>query len=62
MGEKTGGLTNTIIALVALVAIIIIVQVAFPEMTTTITDGMKTIIGNSINKIGAIIPSWKPLG
>ncbi|RKJ11143.1 hypothetical protein D7X33_49295 [Butyricicoccus sp. 1XD8-22] len=62
MGEKTGGLTNTIIALVALVAIIIIVQVAFPEMTTTITDGMKSVISKSINQIGAIIPSMKFLG
>lgn len=53
MGEKTGGLTNTIIALVALVAIILIVKVAFPEMTTTITDGMKTIIGDSIDLIGS---------
>lgn len=59
MGEKTGGLTNTIIALVALVAIILIVKVAFPEMTNTIMDGMRTIIEDSINLIGAVNPTLK---
>ena len=59
MGEKTGGLTNTIIALVALVAIILIIKVAFPEMTNTIMDGMRTIIEDSINLIGAVNPTLK---
>ncbi|MEN1969691.1 hypothetical protein WMZ97_16635 [Lentibacillus sp. N15] len=55
MGEKTGGLTNMIIALVALVAIILIVQVAFPNMTTSITNGMKEIIDDSVGQIGTIV-------
>ncbi|MEN1969692.1 hypothetical protein WMZ97_16640 [Lentibacillus sp. N15] len=55
MGEKTGGLTNMIIALVALVAIILIVQVAFPDMTTSITNGMRDIIDGSIEQIGTIV-------
>lgn len=44
MGEKSGGLTNMIIVVVALVAILIIVNKAFPSLTQTITDGMQSIV------------------
>lgn len=61
MGEKSGGLTNMIIAMVALVAIILIVKVAFPEMVTTITTTMKDIIGGSVDELGTIMLGAKYL-
>lgn len=61
MGEKSGGLTNMIIAMVALVAIILIVKVAFPEMVTTITTTMKDIIGSSRDELGTIMLGAKYL-
>ena len=44
MGEKSGGLTNMIIVLVALVVVIAFVNVMFPEVTETVTTKMKDII------------------
>ena len=44
MGEKSGALTNMIIALVALVIIIAFVNVMFPEVTADITEKMRDII------------------
>ena len=46
MGEKSGGLTNMIIVLVALVVVVAFVRLMFPEVTGTITDEMKSIITN----------------
>lgn len=54
MGEKTGGLTTMIVTLVAAVAIILIIQVAFPDLTEQITDGMSGIVESTINEAGSI--------
>lgn len=51
MGEKTGGLTNTIIVLVALVAVVLIVRELFPEFTQTIMDGMGSIIDGEVDQL-----------
>lgn len=48
MGEKSGGLTNMIITLVALVAILLIINVAFPELTSTITEGMGDVVDKAL--------------
>lgn len=48
MGEKSGALTNTIITLVALVAILLVVNVTFPELTTTITEGMGDVVDKAL--------------
>lgn len=56
MGEKSGGLTNMILIILALVALIIIVQTFFPEIATTITDKMKNVIDTTEGKIGTILP------
>ncbi|GAA2775185.1 MULTISPECIES: hypothetical protein [Bacillati] len=44
MGEKSGGLTNMIIVVVALVAILLVVDTAFPELTKTVTDDMQGVV------------------
>jgi len=44
MGEKSGALTNMIIAIVALVAILLIVHNAFPELTDTVMEKMTNIV------------------
>ena len=49
MGEKSGGLTNKIIALVALVVIVAIIQVTFPDITETIVNKMRDVIQGGIN-------------
>lgn len=54
MGEKTGGLTTMIVTLVAAVAIILIIQVAFPNLTEQITEGMSGIVENTIGEAGSI--------
>ncbi|NCU19067.1 hypothetical protein [Pallidibacillus pasinlerensis] len=46
MGEKSGALTLMITVLVVAVAIILIVQVAMPELATNITDEMNSIVDN----------------
>lgn len=46
MGEKSGGLTNMVIGLVVTVAIIAVVKIAFPDVTTSITDSLQNIISN----------------
>lgn len=49
MGEKSGGLTNMIIALVALVVIVAIIQVTFPDITETIVNKMRDVIQGGID-------------
>lgn len=44
MGEKSGGMTNMILIIIALVALIFIVNKSFPDFATTITDKMQQII------------------
>lgn len=56
MGEKSGGLTNMILIILALVALIIIVQTFFPEIATTITEKMRNVIDTTEGKIGTILP------
>lgn len=48
MGEKSGGLTNMVIGLVATVAIIAVVKIAFPGVADSITDSLQNIISNPI--------------
>lgn len=50
MGEKSGGMTNMIIAIVALIGIVSIINLAFPEITQSITDNMKNIVTNTFAK------------
>lgn len=56
MGEKSGGLTNMILIILALVALIIIVQTFFPEIAETITEKMRNVIDTTEGKIGTILP------
>lgn len=56
MGEKSGGLTNMILIILALVALIIIVQTFFPDIATTITEKMRNVIDTTNGKIGTILP------
>ncbi|MED4852200.1 hypothetical protein P9386_10265 [Caldifermentibacillus hisashii] len=49
MGEKSGALTNMIIGLVITVAIILVAQVAFPNLTNQITDGMSNIVSGTLD-------------
>lgn len=44
MGEKSGGMTNMILIIIALVALIFIVNYSFPNFAETITDRMQEII------------------
>lgn len=44
MGEKSGGMTNMILIIIALVALIFIVNYSFPNFAETITDRMQQII------------------
>lgn len=44
MGEKSGGLTNMIIVVVALVAILLVVDTAFPQLTETVTGKMQGVV------------------
>lgn len=54
MGEKSGGLTNMIIVVVALVAILLIVDTAFPNLTSTITTKMQDVVSGTF---GSYTPS-----
>lgn len=49
MGEKSGGLTNMIITIVALIALILVIQIAFPELTEQVVDGFKGIVSDSMD-------------
>lgn len=44
MGEKSGGLTNMIIVVVALVGILLIVDTTFPQLTETVTNKMQDVV------------------
>ena len=50
MGEKSGALTNMIITIVALVAVLLVVKVAFPDLTESMTEGMRNVIDTSIGE------------
>lgn len=44
MGEKSGGLTNMVMVLVALVIITAFIKTIFPEVTGVISDQIRSII------------------
>lgn len=56
MGEKSGGLTNMIIIIVALVAIVFIVHSTFPNIAEGITDKMQDVIDNTGSYVGMFLP------
>ena len=56
MGEKSGGMTNMILIILALVALIIVVQTFFPDIAEMITDKMQDVIDTTDGKIGTILP------
>lgn len=56
MGEKSGGMTNMILIIVALVALVFIVHATYPEIASTITEKMKNVIDNTGEFVGTILP------
>lgn len=57
MGEKSGSMTNMIIVIVALVAIVFIVHRVFPDIATSITNKMKDVINNTDKFVNMALPS-----
>lgn len=53
MGEKSGGLTNMIIVIIALVAIVLVVDTAFPTLTETVTSKMQGIVESTFSSFDA---------
>ena len=51
MGEKSGGLTNMVIGIVATVALIAFVHSAFPQLTGELTSSLSNIISNAGSKV-----------
>ena len=49
MGEKSGGMTNMILIIIALVALIFIVNTSFPDFATAITNKMQNILETDAN-------------
>ena len=56
MGEKSGGMTNMILIIVALVALVFIVHATYPDIATAITEKMKSVINNTDDFVGTILP------
>ena len=48
MGEKSGSLTNLIIVIVALVAILFFADTAFPDMVNQIAAKMQGILNDNL--------------
>lgn len=59
MGEKTGGLTIMVLVLVALVALLFVVNEAFPGMAKSIMESMKGIIENPLDEVSTIMLGMK---
>lgn len=53
MGEKSGGLTNMILAVVALVAILLVIKEAFPDLTSTVTERMTGVVSGTFDSYDA---------
>lgn len=51
MGEKSGGLTNMILVIIALVAITVVINTAFPNITESITAGMQNVVQNTFSSL-----------
>lgn len=56
MSEKAGALTNMILVIIALVALVIIFREIFPEIALSITDKMKNVIDNTTEGYSSIAP------
>ena len=47
MGEKSGGLTNMVIGIVATVALIAFVNIVFPDVTASIGDKLTDVVSSA---------------